>query len=180
MRNANEARPQTRPQVTIKDKHESVQPEGVKGASADFVCFHCPLVAPAGAKPSATCKIKTHKTKPAAITTVQIHLEKSRKFCYHHDNSKRKGSTVYERKHLLEVEDDDAFCEARYQSYLNDPDKGDTMPLEEVARSLGMTLNYPLVAGAQMRALYEQGKIKNESEFQEELAHVLRCCEECQ
>ena len=54
------------------------------------------------------------------------------------------------------------------------------MPLEEVVRSLGMTLNYPLAAGAQMRALYEQGKIKNESEFQEELAHVLRCCEECQ
>ena len=24
--------------------------EGVKGAIADFVCFHCPLVAPAGAK----------------------------------------------------------------------------------------------------------------------------------
>jgi len=39
---------------------------------------------------------------------------------------------------------------------------------------------HPLAAGAQMRALYEQGKIKNESEFQEELAHVLRCCEECQ
>ncbi len=142
--------------------------------------FSCPLVASADAKPSATCKIKTHKTNPAAITTVQIHLEKSRKFCYHHDNSQRKGSTVYERKHLPEVEDDDAFCEARYQSYLNDPDKGDTMPLEEVVRSLGMTLNYPLAAGAQMRALYEQGKIKNESEFQEELAHVLRCCEECQ
>ena len=57
-------RPQTRPQVTIKDKHESVQPEGVKGASADFVCFHCPLVAPAGAKPSATIKVKSHKTQP--------------------------------------------------------------------------------------------------------------------
>ena len=24
--------------------------EGVKGATADFACFHCPLVAPAGAK----------------------------------------------------------------------------------------------------------------------------------
>jgi len=24
--------------------------EGVKGATADFVCFYCPLVAPAGAK----------------------------------------------------------------------------------------------------------------------------------
>ena len=25
--------------------------EGVKGATADFVCFHCPLLASAGAKP---------------------------------------------------------------------------------------------------------------------------------
>ena len=24
--------------------------EGVEGATADFVCFHCPLLAPAGAK----------------------------------------------------------------------------------------------------------------------------------
>ena len=28
-----------------------VRCEGVKGAIADFVCFYCPLVAPAGAKP---------------------------------------------------------------------------------------------------------------------------------
>ena len=28
-----------------------VQPEGVEGAIADFVCFHCPLVASAEAKP---------------------------------------------------------------------------------------------------------------------------------
>ena len=28
-----------------------VRCEGVKGATADFVCSHCPLVAPAGAKP---------------------------------------------------------------------------------------------------------------------------------
>ena len=27
------------------------EPEGVKGAIADFVCFHCPLVASAEAKP---------------------------------------------------------------------------------------------------------------------------------
>ena len=83
-------------------------------------------------------------------------------------------------KHLPEVDDDDVFCEALLQSYLNDPDKGDTMPLEEAARSLGVALNDPLDAGHQMRTLYEQGKVKNESEFQEELAHVLRCCEERQ
>ncbi len=28
--------------------------EGVKGATADFVCFYCPLVVPAGAIPPAT------------------------------------------------------------------------------------------------------------------------------
>ena len=38
--------------VTIKIKqHESERAEGVKGAIADFVRFHCPLVAPAGAIP---------------------------------------------------------------------------------------------------------------------------------
>ena len=31
-----------------------VRCEGVKGATADFVCFLCPLVASAEAKPSAT------------------------------------------------------------------------------------------------------------------------------
>ena len=31
--------------------------EGVKGATADFVRFHCPLVAPAGAIPLASEKI---------------------------------------------------------------------------------------------------------------------------
>jgi hypothetical protein len=38
--------------VTIKIKqHESERAEGVKGAIADFVRFHCPLVASAEAKP---------------------------------------------------------------------------------------------------------------------------------
>ncbi len=32
--------------------------EGVKGATADFVCFHCPLVAPAAAKSPACEKDK--------------------------------------------------------------------------------------------------------------------------
>ena len=34
--------------------------EGVSGATADFVCFHCPRLAPAGAIPPATMKIKPH------------------------------------------------------------------------------------------------------------------------
>ena len=32
-------------------EYDSGEPEGVSGAIADFVCFHCPLVASAGAKP---------------------------------------------------------------------------------------------------------------------------------
>ena len=32
-------------------RHGSVRAEGFQRATADFVCFHCPLVAPAGAKP---------------------------------------------------------------------------------------------------------------------------------
>ena len=32
-------------------EYDSGEPEGVEGAIADFVCFHCPLVAPADAKP---------------------------------------------------------------------------------------------------------------------------------
>ena len=44
--------------VTIKIKqHGSERAEGVKGAIADFVRFHCPLVAPAGAIPLASEKI---------------------------------------------------------------------------------------------------------------------------
>ena len=34
--------------------------EGVSGATADFVCFHCPRLAPAGAKSPATIKTKKH------------------------------------------------------------------------------------------------------------------------
>ena len=45
--------------VTIKIKqHGSERAEGVKGAIADFVRFHCPLVAPAGEIPPATQKHK--------------------------------------------------------------------------------------------------------------------------
>ena len=36
--------------ATIEAKHGRVHREGVSGAAADFVCFHCPLVASAEAK----------------------------------------------------------------------------------------------------------------------------------
>ena len=32
-------------------EYDSGEPEGVEGAIADFVCFHCPLVASAEANP---------------------------------------------------------------------------------------------------------------------------------
>ena len=34
-----------------KPRNTGVHCEGVKGATADFVCFHCPLLASAEAKP---------------------------------------------------------------------------------------------------------------------------------
>ena len=43
------------PPATIKIKYENVQGEGVKGATANFVRFHCPLVASAEAK-SPACR----------------------------------------------------------------------------------------------------------------------------
>mgnify|MGYP006995770268 FL=1 len=49
--------PQERnPPSAKKVNYGSVRCEGVKGATADFVCSHCPLVASAEAKPSATQK----------------------------------------------------------------------------------------------------------------------------
>ena len=49
--------PQERnPPSAKKVNYGSVRCEGVKGATADFVCFHCPLVASAEAKPSAPQK----------------------------------------------------------------------------------------------------------------------------
>ena len=41
--------------ATIKIKYENVQGEGVKGATANFIRFHCPLVASAEAK-SPACR----------------------------------------------------------------------------------------------------------------------------
>ena len=43
--------------------------------------FSCPLVASADAKPSATCKIKTHKTNPAAPATTKIPQQKTARIC---------------------------------------------------------------------------------------------------
>ena len=37
--------------MAIGKLHGSVRTEGVSGAIADFVCFHCPLVASTEAKP---------------------------------------------------------------------------------------------------------------------------------
>ena len=44
------------PHISEKVKKHGWRPEGVKGAIANFVCFHCPLVASAEAKPCAANK----------------------------------------------------------------------------------------------------------------------------
>ena len=60
--------PQERnPPSAKKVNYGSVRCEGVKGATADFVCFHCPLVASAEAKPSATIKDCCFFRQPALI-----------------------------------------------------------------------------------------------------------------
>ena len=41
--------------------------EGVKGATADFVCFHCPLVASAEAKSRAPQQINQIKNKESCL-----------------------------------------------------------------------------------------------------------------
>ena len=43
--------------------HGRIRCEGVKGAIADFVCFHCPLVAPAGAKSPCLIKVVVFSSK---------------------------------------------------------------------------------------------------------------------
>ena len=36
--------------------------------------------------------------------------------------------------------EDEAFCEQMYQNYLNSPDKGDPVPIEDFAKELGIQL----------------------------------------
>ncbi len=55
--------------------------EGVKGAIAGFVCFHCPLVASAEAKSSATRKIKQQRIPEAAMQTSNRSYQESSYSC---------------------------------------------------------------------------------------------------
>ncbi len=36
--------------------------------------------------------------------------------------------------------EDEAFCEQMYKNYLNDPDKGNPVPIEDFAKELGIQL----------------------------------------
>lgn len=36
-------------------------------------------------------------------------------------------------------EADEAFCENMYREYLNDPDKGDSVPLDDVVKEMGLS-----------------------------------------
>ena len=42
---------------------------------------------------------------------------------------------------MADEAEDDAFCESLYQDYLNDPDNGDFISLEEAAKMCGVDLN---------------------------------------
>ena len=39
----------------------------------------------------------------------------------------------------VDEEADDAFCRKMYEDYLNDPDRGDMVPIEEVMRECGVS-----------------------------------------
>lgn len=43
-------------------------------------------------------------------------------------------------RQTLDDLEDDMFCEQLYKDYLNDPDKGDPVPIEECAKELGIEL----------------------------------------
>ena len=42
---------------------------------------------------------------------------------------------------MADEAEDDAFCERLYQDYLNDPDKGDFISIEEAAKMCGVDIN---------------------------------------
>ena len=49
-----------------------VRCEGVSGATADFVCFHCPRLAPAGAKSPACNNMLFFQTLRLVCTTILV------------------------------------------------------------------------------------------------------------
>ena len=60
------------PPATIKIKYENVQGEGVKGTTANFVRFHCPLVASAEAKSPACGRKQACLTAPLCLRHQQL------------------------------------------------------------------------------------------------------------
>lgn len=40
---------------------------------------------------------------------------------------------------VADEEADEAFCENMYREYLNDPDRGNPVPLDDVVKELGMS-----------------------------------------
>ena len=58
--------------ATIKIKYENVQGEGVKGATANFIRFHCPLVASAEAKSPACGRKQACLTAPLCLRHQQL------------------------------------------------------------------------------------------------------------
>ena len=48
---------------------------------------------------------------------------------------------AYLQGRMSDEAEDDAFCERLYQDYLNDPDKGDFISIEEAAKMCGVDIN---------------------------------------
>lgn len=40
---------------------------------------------------------------------------------------------------IADEEADEAFCEKMYQEYLNDPNKGDPVPLDDIVKEMGLS-----------------------------------------
>jgi hypothetical protein len=67
-----------------KPRNTGVHCEGVKGATADFVCFHCPLLASAEAKPLHRKKQITNREINNKTSTQKTGMRFSRTpaFCF--------------------------------------------------------------------------------------------------
>ena len=78
--------PQERnPPSAKKVNYGSVRCEGVKGATADFVCFHCPLVASAEAKPLQQYSRSLKENKSHQKATLPSQTSTNLEVLFHHE-----------------------------------------------------------------------------------------------
>ena len=78
--------PQERnPPSAKKVNYGSVRCEGVKGATADFVCFHCPLVASTEAKPLQQYSRSLKENKSYQKRTLPSQTSTNLEVLFHHE-----------------------------------------------------------------------------------------------